>query len=138
MTVVEGIMNAEKYPQNVLEGRILSQMREWLPDGDGVFMQDGAPCHTTKLCKNFLSSSAVAVLQWPGNSPDLNPIETLRAILKMRLRGEKITNKSQMISALIKVWFRDDSVTETCKKLIDSMPERVLAVIAAKGGHTQY
>lgn len=137
MTVVEGVMNSEKYIQ-VLRTQVLPQLGDWFPGGEGVFMQDGAPCHTSKVCKKFLSDNNVTVLSWPGNSPDLNPIETLWAILKMRLRCETITNRSQMIAAIIDRWYRDDSMAETCKKLISTMPERIQAVIDAKGGNTNF
>ena len=39
------------------------------------FMQDGAPAHRSKTVTKFLEDSNIRVLEWPGNSPDLNPIE---------------------------------------------------------------
>lgn len=137
MTVVEGMMNSEKYVE-VLRNRVLPQLEEWFPNGDGIYMQDGAPCHTARLCKQFLSENNVVVLPWPGNSPDLNPIETLWAILKMRLRGETISNRSQLIAAIIEKWYRDSPIPDTCRRLISTMPDRVQAVIKAKGGNTNF
>ena len=101
-------------------------------------MQDGAPSHKPKASMTFLHTHNVAVLKWPGNSPDMNPIETLWGIIKNRLRGQTLRTKQEMIAALIKAWHRDDSVITTCQRLIDSMPSRIAALIAAKGGHTQY
>jgi hypothetical protein len=135
--VVEGIMNAEKYV-DVLQRRMLPQTSEWFGDGQWVFMQDGAPCHTAKRSKEFLASQGVTVLDWPGNSPDMNPIETLWAIMKSRMQSMTITTNQQIITELIKVWHRDVSVPGTCERLIDSMPQRIQALILAKGGHTNY
>jgi arsenate reductase-like glutaredoxin family protein len=40
-----------------------------------VFIQDGAPCHTSKKVMKWLTDHNIEVLDWPGNAPDLNPIE---------------------------------------------------------------
>ena len=42
-----------------------------------VFMQDNAPCHTAKSVMTFLSEEDVTVLEWPAQSPDMNPIENV-------------------------------------------------------------
>ena len=42
-----------------------------------IFMHDGAPCHRSKIVKNYLEDKNVDVLSWPGNSLDFNPIENL-------------------------------------------------------------
>lgn len=135
--IVEGNMNSKNYIE-VLKDRLVPQLNQWYPDGDAIFMQDGAPCHTAKNSISFLESKGIQLLNWPGNSPDLNPIETLWAIIKRRLKGKTIKTKKEMITALIQAWFRDESVADTCNKLINTMPDRVRAVIAAKGGHTMY
>lgn len=135
--VCEGMMNKEKY-LHVLRSRVVPQMMEWFPDGDGTFMHDSAPCHSAKICKEFLHQSNIPVLRWPGNSPDLNPIETLWGIIKRRLSEFDISSKKELIHQVIKLWHRDCSISETCSKLIASMPDRIKAVIQAKGGHTMF
>lgn len=135
--VVEGMMNTEQYV-HVLNTRLLAQVRDWFPGSRFTFMQDGAPCHTSKVSMAWLRRNNIPVLDWPGNSPDLNPIETLWGIVKRRLRAQTITTKNQLIAAIIKAWLRDATLTETCRKLVASMPDRVMAVIGAKGGHTKY
>ena len=42
-----------------------------------IFMQNGAPYHRSKVPKNFLDSNNIDLLEWPGNSPNFNPIENL-------------------------------------------------------------
>lgn len=48
-------------------------------------MQDGAPSHTTQANKSILKKHKVRLLDWPSNSPDLNPIENAWAIVQQRL-----------------------------------------------------
>ena len=42
-----------------------------------MFMQGGVPCHRSKLVSDFLKKKNIKTLVWPGNIPDLNPIENL-------------------------------------------------------------
>ncbi len=46
-------------------------------DADFIFQQDLSPAHTAKSTKSWLNDHGVGVLDWPANSPDLNPIENL-------------------------------------------------------------
>ena len=49
-----------------------------------IFMQDGAPCHRSKIAKEYFKEKKITLLQWPGNSPDLNPIENFWTVLKTK------------------------------------------------------
>ena len=66
---------------------------------------------------------------WPGNSPDMNPIEMAK---------DMITSKQQLIAKLIEVWNYNSKLQETVQECINSMPRRIKALIDAKGGTTKY
>lgn len=42
-----------------------------------IFQQDNAPAHKAKITQSALKQIVIATMQWPANSPDLNPIENL-------------------------------------------------------------
>lgn len=135
--IVEGTMNQHQY-KKVLETRLLPQLRDWFPDEDCVFMHDGAPCHKAKSVTKFLTENHVQTLPWPGNSPDMNPIENLWAVVKKRLKKTSITTKVQLIEQLIKIWHHDEEIKNKCPVLVESMPKRIEMLLKAKGMHTKY
>ena len=134
---VEGMMKSDQYIQ-ILQRRVVPELQKRFPDGNGIFQQDLAPCHTLKKVKFFFSDNNICVLEWPGNSPDINPIENLWAICKRRLAKLDCSTKTRMIESLIKVWFHDDELKNMCSKLVKSMPNRVKELIKHKGGHITY
>ena len=72
-----------------------------------IFMQDGAPCHKSKIVINFLKSKKNRVLNWPGNSPDLNPIENLWVVLKKNASEQQPSSLLKHLENVIKtVWTR--------------------------------
>ena len=135
--IVQGTMNQMKYVE-MREGRLLRQVTKWFPDKNFIFQQDGAPCHTGKMSMKWFKTKKIRVLKWPGNSPDMNPIENVWEVLKNEIHSQPITTKNELIDQLIKVWFHSKQITNLCKKLIESMPNRIKALKDAKGGQTKY
>lgn len=138
--ICESTINAEAY-EKVLIQRRLVQAREWYGEDAWILMHDSAPCHKAKRITKFLSDNNVNVLSWPGNSPDMNPIETLWAIVKNKLRKTSFTTKSELINRLLSIWNRNtpeqNDLQETCKKLIQGMPKRVSDLLKSKGKQTK-
>ena len=46
------------------------------------FMHDGVSAHSSKGVKKFLTDNNIEVSDWPGNSPNLNPIENAWNVMK--------------------------------------------------------
>jgi hypothetical protein len=40
-----------------------------------VFQQDNDPKHTSRRARNWFEENEIELLDWPPQSPDLNPIE---------------------------------------------------------------
>ncbi len=98
-------------------------------DADFIFQQDLAPAHTAKITKSWLNDHGVGVLDWPANSPDLNPIENLNQTREPKNADElKATVKENWASI----------PPQQCHKRITSMPRQIEAVIKAKGAPTKY
>ncbi len=99
---------------------------------------DKAPAHNAKSTRAAVANMGMELLDWPGNSPDLNPIEGVWSLLKERinkLRPKPYTRK-QIEEAIQKEW--DSLKPVDIEALIDSMPARIQAVLAANGGSTRY
>ncbi len=122
--------------QEILEHFMLPSADKLYGDADFIFQQDLAPAHTDKGTKSWFNDHGVTVLDWPANSPDLNPIENLWGIVKRKMRDTRPNNADDLKAAIKATWA---SITpEQCHLLIVSMPRRIDAVIHAKGGPTKY
>jgi hypothetical protein len=77
-------MNSERY-LTVLENHLLPFMRILCSK---LFLQDGAPYHKSKVVMSKLKEmeKEFKVLDWPGNSPNLNPIENCWSYMKAQLK----------------------------------------------------
>jgi hypothetical protein len=99
------------------------------------FLQDGAPCHTFKLMEGRLKEmkKEFQMMDWPGNSPDLNPIENCWSLMKYKLKSKPaVTSLPKMIQVIKMIWVKDMPL-EYFRKLADSMPRRIEEVLAING-----
>lgn len=131
---IEGIMKKENY-KNILEAFLVPYANENMPE-DWIFQQDNDPKHTSKFVKNWLTENNVRLLDWPSQSPDLNPIEHLWDSLGRRIGNRKSQNLSQLFCNLKEEWSKIPN--EELEKLVASMPKRLAEVIKNKGGTTGY
>ncbi len=79
--------------QEILEHFMLSSADQFFKDADFIFQQDLAPVHTAKSTKSWLNDHGVGVLDWPTNSPDLNPRNYLWGIVKRKMRNKRIADE---------------------------------------------
>ena len=117
---------------------MVRDIKRAFPNVGGIFQQDLAPCHTAKKVKKVFEENHIKVLDWPGNLPNLNPIENLWSIVKTRLLKRDCTTQTKLIYAVIDMWYRDQEIAQNCEKLVKSMPKRVKELITNKSGHISY
>ncbi len=86
-------MNAEFYV-NILRSH-LPEIEDLLGD-EWRFQQDNDPKHTSRLAKTFLQDNMPEVIDWPSNSPDLNPIENLWSIVKRNVEKKMPKNTDDL------------------------------------------
>ena len=127
--------SAKDLVEVVYNGELLHFM-EKVPQG--LLMEDGAPVHRSKLCEEWRQAHRLEKLNWPANSPDLNPIENLWKILKNAVQHGSICPKNT--SDLRGVIAREWKIISGQKLILlcHSMPTRLQAVIEASGGHTRW
>lgn len=103
------------------------------------FQQDNDPKHKSKSTLKWLQDNRVNVISdWPAQSPDLNPMEHIWRQLKLNLSLYKThaKNTQELWERIEKEWNKFDK--DLCCKYIDTMPDRIRAVIKSKGGYTKY
>ena len=84
---IEGVMDRYVY-KLILEIFLLSTIQHYnLDPSNMIFQHDNDPKHTSKMVKEWLKSQPFQLLQWPPQSPHLNPMEHFWTLLKRRWNG---------------------------------------------------
>lgn len=137
--IVEGTMDQQKYA-SVLADHVHPYMQIVFPQQDGIYQQDNATCHTARSVRAWFEEhqDEFTVLPWPPNSPDLNPIENLWDHLDrvVRAMDPQPRNLAQLATTLESAWLHIP--VSTFQNLTDSLPTRLAAVRAAKGGYSGF
>jgi transposase len=126
-------MDAKLYV-DILEKQ-LPDIEEMMEEGWHL-QQDNDPKHTSRLAKGFIEENFPELIDWPSNSPDLNPIENIWSIVKRRVEKRRPRNLVELEEFMIEEW--DKTPEEIIKNLTDSMKTRCEAIIEANGDRINY
>ena len=135
---IDGNMNAEVY-LDILNSQLLDTIdKQGLDEAEVIFQYDNDPKHTSALVQGWLGRQDFSVMGWPPQSPDLNPIEHLwnKVDKRLRLSGNSPTSRHDLWEKIQVVW--QSIEVEFVRKLILTMPERAVDLLAAKGGYTHW
>ncbi|KAJ8865613.1 hypothetical protein PR048_033133 [Dryococelus australis] len=131
LVFVRGSMNTEAYC-NILDNEMLPTL--WCFYGmEPCYFQDGnSRCHVPRVTMQWYADNNVRRLDWATQSLDLNPIEHLWNKLDRRVRARQARPKSiaQLMEWLQEEWRRIP--VDVLQTLVESMRDRVAAVIAAR------
>ncbi|KAG2456321.1 TC1A transposase, partial [Polypterus senegalus] len=135
LVAIKGKMIAAKY-RDILDKNLLQSVKDLRLGRRFTFQQDNDPKHTAKITKEWLHNNSVTVLEWPSQSPDLNPIEHLWRDLKMAVHQHLPSNLTELVRICKEEWQRIPK--SRCEKLVASFPRRLMAVLTQKGASTKY
>ncbi|KAG2469811.1 TCB1 transposase, partial [Polypterus senegalus] len=132
---IKGKMTAAMYrdilDENLLKSALHLRLGRWF-----IYQQDNDPKHTAKISKEWLQDNSLNVLEWPSQSPDLNPIEHLWRDLKMAVQRRFPSNLIELERCCKEEWAK--LAKDRCAKLVASYSKRFESVIATKGASTKF
>jgi transposase len=132
---VQGIMCKEDYHSILQRHAIPSGIR--LHGKGFILQQDNDPKHTSKLCQNYLRSKeengTLKILEWPSQSPDINPIELLWEEMDRNIKIKRPTSLAGLEEVAREVW--SEITPEVLNKLVHRLPRLMQAIIEAEGGY---
>ncbi|GFV96923.1 transposable element Tcb1 transposase [Trichonephila clavipes] len=129
LIVMRGTLTDQRYLDDILRPHVGSFLNG-LPGA--IFQRDNARPHTARVAQDFLRH--FQTLPWLACSPDLPPVVHVWDQLKRQMPSCHSVYDLELVVQDLWAHLPQDNI----RCLINSMPDRVAACIAAGGGPTRY
>ena len=127
---INGIMDKFIY-KDILMGPMLDSANNLFRGSDWILQEDNDPKHTAKVNIAWRQDNGINRMEWPAQSPDLNPIENLWHILNQKCKERRPNNAIELFQILEDAW--KTLPVDLLRNLVDSMPRRCAAVLKSNG-----
>ena len=119
--------------QEILTQFFKGKVNKYYPNNTYFFQHDNAPPHVSKSSINFLKKHRIDYLNWPANSPDMNPIENCWKLLSSEVykNGKIFSNKASLWNSIQRAW---DSLDDNIVKNLCLSFEKRLNMCLEKEG----
>ena len=136
LVLPDGYLTGVLY-RGILQNTLVSFARHYFGD-NYRYQNDNATPHRARVVLDFLQQGNVTKMEQPPRSPDCNPIEHLMAELGREISSmdNQPQNLDELRQALLDKWAQIP--VQRLQRLVASMPRRLAAIIAARGGNTRY
>lgn len=124
-----------KLYREILDEHLLPSAARVVP-ASWVFQDDNDPKHRSHVVEAWLTEHKIKHLDWPANSPDLNPIENVWRPLKDNIAARQPKNLDQLEKFIKQEWKK--LTLAYAISLVDSMPKRLQAVLDNNGDVINY
>ncbi|CAK1599693.1 unnamed protein product [Parnassius mnemosyne] len=137
LVIVDNRLTATRYIEEVLQEHVIPYSG-FIGHDQFLLMHDNARPHVAHCVEEYLEEVGIQKLQWPARSPDLNPIEHVWGMFKRKIKSSSKPPQTlnELRNAALAAW---DSIPQVdVRNIIQSMPDRMQAVIRARGENTRY
>jgi len=85
----------------------------------GGYFSEIQPRVMHRKSRIFFKKHDITVSEWPGNSPDLNPIENLWSVAKYNLQKLDCTTMTKQFEAIMQLRYQDLKIKQNCKRQVE-------------------
>jgi transposase len=121
------------YVEIVYDGVLGSFLKEQEGVCKVVLMEDGAPVHRGKVAKDWRENHDLKKIEWPAQSPNLNPIENVWKLLKDVVQKRRRSKNQEDMWLVVESEWKTISQSKL-EALVATIPQRIKDVIVVGSG----